>query len=79
MKHSAAALGNARIALISESHSRQEEGAVSSYCEAVNYLLATYAPEDVIGKTDADVMRFTKPPHKSPTQYTEALWNKALR
>lgn len=70
---------NARITLRSETQSLQKEGTVTSYYEAVNYLLETYATDDVITKTDADMMSFTQPSSKLPTECAEALWNIALR
>lgn len=79
MKKPAAAALNSRISLPSKSHRRHKEGTLTTYCEVVNYLLETYATDDVIAETDAEILRFTQPPTKSPTEYAEALWNKALR
>lgn len=60
-------------------HKLQKEGTVTSYCEAVEYLLGTYAMDDVLTETDAGMMGFTQPSSKSPTEYAEALWNKMPR
>lgn len=70
---------NARIVLRSKMHECQKVGSDTSYCAAVNYLFWTYGTDDVIAKTDANMMRFTQPPSKCPTEYADALWNKALR
>lgn len=47
--------------LWSKSQSRQLEGTVTSYTEAINYLLEMYATDDVIAKTDAGMITFTHP------------------
>lgn len=79
MKRPDKASSRVRIALKSELHKRQKEGTVTLYCEAVNYFLETYATDDVIAEADDDMMRFTQPSNKSPTEYTEALWNKGFK
>lgn len=67
------------IALPSKMHRRHKEFTVTSYRKVVNCLLETYATDDLIGKTDADIMRFPQESNKLPTEYAEALWKKALR
>lgn len=79
IKRTAATLLDARIALQSKSHKRQKEDMVASYCKAIDYLLETYAINDVIAETDADMMHFKQPSNKLLTEYSEALWNNALR
>lgn len=78
MKRTAATELNSRIAQWSKFHKSQKEGNLTSYCEAVNYLIETYATEDVIAKTDANMMLSTQPSIKLSKEYAEALWNKAL-
>lgn len=49
------------------------------YCEAVHNLLKIYATGDIVSETDASMMQFTQPLNKLATEYSEALWNNALR
>lgn len=62
MKCLTAATVNAQIELQSKLHKHQRVGTVTSYSEAVNYLLDTYATDDVVSETDAKIMRFTQLP-----------------
>lgn len=70
---------NACISFKSESHWRQKNSTVTSYCKPVNSLLEMYATEDIIAETDANMTRLTKPSNKLLTEHAEALWKKALR
>lgn len=49
------------------------------YFEAVNYYFETYAMVGVIAETEGDMMQLTQLSYKSPTGYSEALWNKAFQ
>lgn len=51
---------NSRICLTSSSPARQEEK-LTPYCKLANYLLATYAADDVIVEPNIDIMNFKKP------------------
>lgn len=77
MKPVAAAL-NAIVSLPSKSCRRQKEGNLTSYCEVVNNLLETYATDDVIVETEAEIMRYQQPWNKTPIEYAELLCSKAL-
>lgn len=79
MKCPTAAAPSTFLAFRSVSHRRQKEGTVTTYFEAANYLLDTFAIDDVITEIDADMMCFTQLSKKRPTGHTEALWDKALR
>lgn len=46
----------------------QKKRKVTSYCEAVNFLLKTYATDDVINQADVDMMRFTQPSNNKLTE-----------
>lgn len=72
MKWPATAL-NRHTAHQSMSHKRQAEGIVYLYSEAANYLFETYAEDDIIADTDADMMHFTKPSRTVPEKYVNAL------
>lgn len=67
-----------RLLLRSTCCERKKEGTLTAYCEAVNYLLETYATDDMIVETDANMMLFTNPFNKSGTEYVKALCNKAI-
>lgn len=79
MKRPAAARLDARVALRSKSHRRHKEGKVMTYCDALNYLVEAYATDDVVVQTDTDIMRFSQPSIKFPTENEELLLNDALR
>lgn len=72
-------LHNAWIELILKLHKDEMYCLVASYCEGVNYLLDTYAPDDIIAEAETDMTRFTQPSNKLLTEYAKALWNKELR
>lgn len=60
MKKKAAATLNSRSTLRSNSsRERQKDDKITTYCEVVNNMLEKYASDDVIPKTDAEIMRFT--------------------
>lgn len=79
MKHPTAASPNARIRLRSELYERQKEGTVRSYCEAVYYVIWTYATDVLIAEKDTNMMHFTQPSHKSPTEYAKTRGKTTLR
>lgn len=51
----------------------QEQGTLRTYCKVVNYRLETYAPDDVIAKIDAEIIRFPQLPNKTPIEYANLL------
>lgn len=55
------------------------QGMLRTYTEVVDYLLRTYAIDDVIDKADAAITRYTQPPAMSPRPYAETLVNKPHR
>lgn len=59
MQGPAAAAINARITVKSKTPQHQKEVTVTSYYEAIQYILETYATDILIVETDADTMRFT--------------------
>lgn len=62
-----------------EDQNSQKEGKLTIYCQVVNYLLATYAIEDMIAEAEAEIMSFKQPEYVSVVRYLEVLWEKALR
>lgn len=52
--------------------------AFTSYYEAVNDQLETYATIDLIVETDADMIFFTQLLNGLTTEFAEAIWNNAL-
>lgn len=79
MMGSTIAVLNLRISLKSKSYKRQKKGIVALYCEAANYLLDKHPTVDISVESDANIMKRPQPSKKLPTQYAEAVWNKALR
>lgn len=59
MKEQAAATLSSRIALRSKSRRGQKKGTLIKYCEVGNCLLGTYATDNVIAETDAEIMHYT--------------------
>lgn len=49
------------------------EGTVTPYRKAFSFLLETYGTDEVIGGTDANMMKFSHAFHKMPTEYAESL------
>lgn len=52
---------------------------LTGYGKVVNYILETYATDDVIAERDAQILRFTHPSIMMATKYTKAKWNHVLR
>lgn len=80
MKRQTAATLSSRIALRYQSpRKRQKEGALTIYCEEVNYLLKMYATSDVIAESDAEKVRFLHRLTRTLIEYTKLLWARVLR
>lgn len=58
---------------------RSQKGKLTSYCEVVNFLLTTYATDDIIAAANMDIMKFEQPAGQSAVGYAQALWTKGLR
>lgn len=70
---------SSRILLIAKSSRKeQKEGASKRHCEVMHYFLETYGNNDVINKTDADIMMYTQQLNKAPIKYAEFIWIMAL-
>lgn len=70
MKNQAATALNSRIALCAKSsHKRQKEGTFTMYGKVVKYPFETYATDDIIAITDAEIMKVTHPPDKILIEY----------
>lgn len=61
-----------------ENDDLQSERKLTTFCQVVNYLLATYAIEKVIAKEGAKITNFKQTKQLSAVRYLEALWEKAL-
>lgn len=79
MRLPAAAALNARIALRLKSPERQTEGTIRLHFKAINNLLKSYAKDDMITETDADMKQFTQLSKTLPTVCAEALFNNIFR
>lgn len=75
MKRPAVAALNTRITLRAKSRRRWKEDTVTSYCEAVTFLLETFATDGVVTETDDVIERFTPPSNSWPNEYAKALQN----
>lgn len=58
---------------------REVGDTVMLYCLEVNYLLLTYAMDDVYADMSVNMMQFTQLSNKSATKYADTLYSKALR
>ena len=75
------ALAKVQTRIVGESgaaDARRDE-VLSSYPEVVNYLLRTYATNEVMAEAYADVTNFLQSSGMSETEYGDRLWRKALR
>lgn len=58
---------------------KAKKGKLTSYSEAINYLLQTYASDDVVAEAEADLRHFVQNRSMSPQEYATALTLKVLR
>lgn len=56
----------------------KKEGTLTTYCDVASFLLETYSTDIGIAEIDAEILRSTHPSNMTSTEYTEALWKKAL-
>lgn len=78
MKKLAAEAFTYHIVQSSNSNKRQEEGALTSICEVVHYLLDTYATEDGNTEIGAKIFCITQPSNMTPKDHVGTLWNKVI-
>lgn len=67
-----------RIALLSNVHKRGKKRTLTSYHEIMNYLLGTYATDEVIAEMDTEVLLITQPSDTSLMEYEGARWKNLL-
>lgn len=48
-----------------ENNDDHKEGKFTSYCQVVNYLLKSYATDDAITETEANIMDYKQPGNMS--------------
>lgn len=53
-----------------EDNTTRREGVLTTYCHFVNYLLKSYAHDDVIAEAEADLMNQKQPENISSVCYT---------
>lgn len=78
MKKPAGAALNTRTCLSSLNHARQE-GKLTSYCDVVSYLLATYATVAIIAKAGMNIKNSRQIACQSAVEYVQVLWTRSLR
>ena len=77
--------GNARRDIMARvEHSRdkikrERGGSLKSYDQIVNYLLETYATENVTSAAHAEITRLAQRADQSPTHFADVVWKKATR
>ena len=60
-------------------HRTRREDILTSYCQVVNYLLRTYADNQTISNTNAEIVRLTQRDDQSPIAFKNYLWQKMTR
>ena len=76
MKEPAKSALNARIA---PSAARRGPVKLRTYDQVVNHLIRTYATDDIIADTEADIDSFKQPQNKTASEYADLLHTKTLR
>lgn len=51
---------------------------LNSNKEVINYILKTYAPDNVIAKMDSKIVRYTQPSNRTPPDYAASMLNEVL-
>lgn len=54
-------------------------GSLSTYCQVVNNLLRSYAPDDVVAAAECEVTRCVQGDRMTEAEFEKVLWKKALR
>ena len=57
----------------------RREHILTSYCKVVNYLLATYADNQTISRTNNEIIRLSQKENQSPVKFKDFLWTKTSR
>lgn len=76
-KHVASALKLRILLRVMTSHELQEESIITMYCKVVGTLSKTYAPDDVIEESKADIMEFAHAPKKTSIEFAKLLLGKS--
>lgn len=84
MNKTASAVQNARLSAHStdEEHSRStrdKKRYFNTYPQVANFLLRKYGTDEVIAKSECDIMRFAQPSNMTPSPYAEKLVTKTLQ
>ena len=82
MKKTPAAALSSRLALEPARFARSPDDAherLGSYVEVVNYLLATYATDDVIAETVGDILSIRQGKGTTAADFAQTLYDKVLR
>jgi len=79
VKKTAKAALSARTTTVSASGGKTKASQLTSYPAVVQFLLRTYATDEVIAEADAEISRYRQPDRMSPQDYAHNLWTKALK
>ena len=61
------------------SKGHRQSGRLTSYCQAVNYLLETYADNQTISRAHAEIIRLQQKEDQSPLRFRDHLFARASR
>lgn len=75
MKNPARAVFLYRMSDIEDSNT-QKQKTLTDYCQVVNYLLETYASNDVFAKAEAEIMNYKQAEHQSRVWFSKTFWDK---
>ena len=75
----AEALLQSRLAGGSMAVDVEQEDLLRTYPQVVNFLLRTYATDEIIAEAYSDVMSFKQTSAMTEEQYSNLLWERALR
>lgn len=79
MKKPASSSLSARLSSRKSKSSGLHDERLSSYVEVVNFMLATYATDDVIARAVKTLENYKQLPGMAPTDFAKRLYTKALR
>lgn len=76
MTKKSVALLNSRIAFHAKSCTHHEYVTLTYYDDVVNQLLETHVMDELITKTNVEILKLTQPHNKTSVKYAKPLWRK---
>lgn len=65
--------------MTADKRNHQQGDKLTTYCQVINYLLETFATDNIIAEAESDITSFEKPVGTTGTRHFEILFEKALR